>query len=41
MSKQLSPSGRMRGQTVLVTGTTKGGIGTRPPAFSVTREPPS
>jgi len=27
MSKQTSPSGRMRGQTVLVTGTTKGGIG--------------
>lgn len=27
MSKQPSPSGRMRGQTVLVTGTTKGGIG--------------
>ena len=27
MSKHPSPSGRMRGQTVLVTGTTKGGIG--------------
>jgi NAD(P)-dependent dehydrogenase (short-subunit alcohol dehydrogenase family) len=27
MSKQPAPSGRMRGQTVLVTGTTKGGIG--------------
>lgn len=27
MSKQPSPSGRMLGQTVLVTGTTKGGIG--------------
>src|ERR1700739_4909527 len=27
MSKHPSPSGRLRGQTVLVTGTTKGGIG--------------